>query len=78
MNDNWQIKGLETLENPVVYIFDRYGKLLKQLGVSNAWNGRFDGVLMPATDYWFKLEYASKSSGLIVAEGRRTHFSLKI
>ncbi len=34
MNDQWNIKGIETLTNPVVYVFDRYGKLLKQLGAS--------------------------------------------
>lgn len=76
-NDNWNIRGIETLTNPVVFIFDRYGKLLKQLGANTSWDGTFNGRPMPSTDYWFRFEYVESDSGLLVAETRKTHFTLK-
>lgn len=36
-----------------IYIFDRYGKLLKQLQENTGWNGEFRGRPMPSDDYWF-------------------------
>ncbi|MGL2967574.1 T9SS type B sorting domain-containing protein, partial [Flavobacterium sp. XGLA_31] len=57
-----------------LYIFDRYGKLLKELSTSgNGWDGTYNGYLLPATDYWFKVEYLS---GLQWKEFK-AHFSLK-
>lgn len=77
-HDSWHILGIETLTNPVVYIFDRYGKLLKQLD-NNAigWDGDFNGRPMPSSDYWFRFEYNEDESGTIVAKSRKTHFTLK-
>ena len=77
MNDQWNIKGIETLTNPVVYIFDRYGKLLKQLGAVGGWDGTYNGRPMPSTDYWFRFEYGEIEEGLLVAKTRKTHFTLK-
>ncbi|NNG11403.1 MAG: T9SS type B sorting domain-containing protein, partial [Arenibacter sp.] len=34
-NDYWHIFGIETLQDPVVVIYDRYGKLLSQLDENN-------------------------------------------
>lgn len=70
-NDVWKIKNLEMLRKSTLYIFDRYGKLLKQLTVSsNGWNGTFNGSALPADDYWFHLN---------LENGRtiKGHFSLK-
>lgn len=58
-NDTWYIKNLikKGLENSKVYIFDRFGKLLKQINANtNGWNGTYDGKLLPSSDYWFVLE----------------------
>lgn len=76
-NDDWNVKGIETLNNPVVFIFDRYGKLLKQLGAADAWDGNYNGQQMPSTDYWFRFEYGEQEDNLMVAKTRKTHFSLK-
>jgi gliding motility-associated-like protein len=59
INDTWQILGLKTTfnSNSVVYIYDRYGRFLRQL--SNAddfWDGTYQGQPLPADDYWFRLE----------------------
>ncbi|MEI2422514.1 T9SS type B sorting domain-containing protein, partial [Arthrospira platensis SPKY2] len=56
-NDMWNVKGLQGTDAQV-YIFDRYGKLLKQLSPSSeGWDGTFNGQLMPSSDYWFKILY---------------------
>ncbi|MGB3144723.1 MAG: T9SS type B sorting domain-containing protein [Maribacter sp.] len=76
-NDLWNIKGIETLTNPVVFVFDRYGKLLKQLGATGGWDGTYNGRPMPSTDYWFRFEYGEIEEGLLIAKTRKTHFTLK-
>ncbi|MFS4417208.1 T9SS type B sorting domain-containing protein [Maribacter sp. 2307ULW6-5] len=78
INDLWNVRGIEQLNDPVVFVFDRYGKLLKQLGVGGGWDGTFNGRPMPATDYWFRFEYGEEeTSGVFVAKTRKTHFTLK-
>ena len=77
INDDWNVEGIETLSDPVVFIFDRYGKLLKQLGSTDAWDGNYNGQQMPSTDYWFRFEYGEQEDALLVAKTRKTHFSLK-
>lgn len=80
INDQWNIQGIDTasISDVAVFIFDRYGKLLKQLGVADTWDGTFNGNEMPSTDYWFKFEYSENGNvGPIVAKTRRTHFTLK-
>lgn len=77
INDQWNIKGIEQLADPVVYIFDRYGKLLKQLDENSTWDGTYIGSQMPASDYWFKFEYTEPEDGVVVARIVQNHFSLK-
>ena len=72
-NDTWFIKNLEkrNLENSVITVFDRYGKLLKQIsGVSEGWNGTFNGNLLPSNDYWFEIKLTNGKSV-------KGHFTLK-
>ncbi|MBT8177835.1 MAG: T9SS type B sorting domain-containing protein, partial [Eudoraea sp.] len=77
IHDAWNILGIETLTDPVVFIFDRYGKLLKQLDETTVgWDGTFNGRPMPSSDYWFRLEYERDEGGILVANTVRTHFSL--
>ena len=53
-NDFWHIKGVANYPNAIVNIYDRYGKLLKQINVnSSGWDGTFSGKYMPNSDYWF-------------------------
>lgn len=55
-NDHWQIKGIATQTETRVLIFDRYGKLLKQISSqSPGWDGSFNGKIMPPDDYWFSI-----------------------
>jgi gliding motility-associated-like protein len=52
--DTWHIVGVETLPGTIIHIFDRYGKLIKKLGSNTpGWDGNFNGLKLPASDYWF-------------------------
>ncbi|MGB5420366.1 T9SS type B sorting domain-containing protein, partial [Algibacter sp.] len=73
INDLWKILGIDerTQPNTTVLIFDRYGKLIKQLLVQDSgWDGTFKGNILSTNDYWFKvfLEDGRQFSG---------HFTLK-
>lgn len=74
-HETWNIKNLETTNpNAPIFIFDRSGKLIKQITPSTpGWNGTFNGQALPATDYWFTVDYNEKGSQKIF----KSHFSLK-
>ena len=75
-NETWNIVGIERQPTAKIYIFDRYGKLLKQLDPSGpGWDGTYRGVLMPSDDYWFVVEYTEPRTGQI--KEFKSHFSLK-
>ena len=72
-NDFWNVKGVNANfnKNTIIYIYDRYGKLLKQImPFSQGWDGTFIGQPLPSDDYWYtmKLEDGREAKG---------HFSLK-
>ncbi|NHM01188.1 T9SS type B sorting domain-containing protein [Flavobacterium difficile] len=72
-NDTWQIENLDKkgLENSKIYIFDRFGKLIKQIsGMGSGWNGNFNGNPVSSSDYWFVLEL---NNGKTI----KGHFTLK-
>ncbi|WP_405414830.1 T9SS type B sorting domain-containing protein [Maribacter sp. Asnod1-A12] len=53
VNDEWVIDYADTEPDFSVKIFDRYGKFLKQLNATSAWDGTYNGQTMPSSDYWF-------------------------
>jgi gliding motility-associated-like protein len=70
-NDFWNIENLELLPKSKITIFNRYGKLLKEMSpISLGWNGTFNGSELPANDYWFNVTF---EDGKII----KGHFSLK-
>jgi gliding motility-associated-like protein len=55
-NDSWKIDNLDSYPLAKMSIFDRFGKLLKQMDATSVgWNGTFNGYPLPADDYWFIL-----------------------
>lgn len=73
-NDTWNIVDLKTKDNAVIYIFDRYGKLLLEVRPSgNGWDGVSAGQVMPSTDYWFTVSYEEKG----VKKEFKSHFAMK-
>jgi gliding motility-associated-like protein len=75
-NDTWQVKGLNSdfSNASVVSVFDRYGKLIKQLNAkSGYWDGTFNGQELANSDYWFVAQLIEISGNIRVFKG---HFSL--
>lgn len=57
-NDFWVIKELALFTSFELSIFDRFGKLLKQINQNGiGWNGMYEGKNLPTDDYWFRLIY---------------------
>jgi gliding motility-associated-like protein len=78
-NDTWHVEGIETRPLSKIYIYDRFGKLLKQLNpLGPGWDGTFNGENLPATDYWFTitLDVVFGDADSIIKEFNG-HFSLK-
>ena len=74
LNDLWNVTEMPNQDNLKLFIFDRYGKLLKQLSPNGAgWDGTFNGYPLPADDYWFSISFVENG----VTKEYRSHFSLK-
>ncbi|WP_430412233.1 choice-of-anchor L domain-containing protein [Kordia sp.] len=75
-NPTWNIIGLQNQPSAKIYIFDRYGKLLKQISPAGAgWDGTYNGTPMPSADYWFRVEYVDPFDG--TPKEFINHFTLK-
>jgi len=73
-NDTWNIGGLEAQLKSRIYIFDRYGKLITEIRPSGpGWDGSFNGANLPATDYWFLINYEEQG----IVKEFKSHFALK-
>ena len=68
-HDTWNIIGIAAADPSArIFIFDRHGKLLKQISPQGpGWDGTYNGQPMPSSDYWFRIEYTE--------EGRAREFS---
>ncbi|MBT8257983.1 MAG: T9SS type B sorting domain-containing protein, partial [Bacteroidia bacterium] len=75
-HDTWNIVGISSIPGAKIYIFDRFGKLLKQLSpLGEGWNGTYNGELMPSDDYWFAVYYNEPRDNS--NKEFRAHFTLK-
>ncbi|MEQ8420561.1 MAG: T9SS type B sorting domain-containing protein [Arenibacter algicola] len=73
INDFWQLNRseLNITEKSPVFIYDRYGKLVRMLEFdSQGWDGNYEGSPMPSSDYWFFVNLGNNKS-------LSGHFSLK-
>ncbi|MES2487560.1 MAG: T9SS type B sorting domain-containing protein [Bacteroidota bacterium] len=69
-NDTWRIEYAWFEPNMMLYIYDRYGKLITSFsGQSTGWDGTLNGHDLPSTDYWF---VANREDGRIF----KGHFSM--
>ncbi|MFN7676720.1 choice-of-anchor L domain-containing protein [Flavobacterium sp.] len=74
-NDTWNIKDLSNQPSASILIYDRYGKILKQIKPSNSgWDGTYNGNLMPSDDYWFSVTYKDENQ---VEQEFKAHFAMK-
>ncbi len=70
IKDIFNLRGIEFFDSSEVYIFDRFGKLLK--GSRNQpffWDGTYNGELMPTSDYWYVIRINNQEI--------KGHFTLK-
>ncbi|MEZ4777785.1 MAG: choice-of-anchor L domain-containing protein [Flavobacteriaceae bacterium] len=74
-HDTWNIIGIAQYDPTAkIYIFDRYGKLLKQISPSGpGWDGTYNGSPLPSSDYWFRVEYTEDETNKTFTG----HFTLK-
>ena len=73
-NDTWNIPDLRNQKDARIYIFDRYGKFLKEISPNGSgWNGTLNGYPLPSTDYWFKVLFKDNGD----QKEFKAHFSLK-
>lgn len=73
-NDTWNIIALKAQATAKISIFDRYGKFLTQIRPNDAgWDGTYNGKVLPATDYWFVVNYEKDG----VSKEFKAHFSMK-
>ncbi|MFZ4436515.1 MAG: choice-of-anchor L domain-containing protein [Flavobacterium psychrophilum] len=73
-NDTWNIIDLQAQSTALIHIFDRYGRLLKDITPSGTgWDGSFGGENLPSDDYWFTITYTEDGINKIF----KAHFSLK-
>jgi gliding motility-associated-like protein len=75
-NDNWQVLGVN--ENfhstSIINIYDRFGKLIANIDPrSNGWDGYYNGIQLPASDYWFRVQLTNSEGTTLDKKG---HFSL--
>jgi gliding motility-associated-like protein len=75
-HDSWNIAGVSDQFNAKIQIFDRYGKLLKEIRPSSdGWDGTYNGASLPSSDYWFIMSYNDPVTGK--PSLLNAHFSLK-
>jgi len=54
INDFWRIAFSANEPNMLIYIYDRYGKIVSSFdAMGTGWDGTLNGYRLPATDYWF-------------------------
>jgi len=69
-NETWHIKYSIREPGMIVYIYDRYGKLISNFdALGSGWDGTLNGSPLPATDYWFVVK---RQDGRVF----KGHFSL--
>ncbi|KAB1155096.1 T9SS type B sorting domain-containing protein [Flavobacterium luteum] len=74
VNDTWNISSLSGQYEAIIKIFDRYGKMIKEIKPSETgWDGTFSGQNMPSSDYWFTIFYEKDGN---VTEFK-SHFAMK-
>jgi gliding motility-associated-like protein len=70
VNETWRIRFSVMEPDMLIYIYDRYGKLITGFGSDSlGWDGTLNGKPLPATDYWFVVK---RQNG----EELKGHFSM--
>ena len=73
INDYWNLEGANAkyFSKTIIMIYDRTGKLIKQITPkTEGWDGTYNGQMLPSDDYWYSI---------LLETGKiyKGHFSLK-
>ncbi|WP_452227290.1 T9SS type B sorting domain-containing protein [Lacinutrix cladophorae] len=69
-NDTFNLNGMENYNTSEVYVFDRFGKLIKSAKNSPfVWDGTFNNQELPNADYWYIV--------ILDNQEMKGHFTLK-
>ena len=71
--ETWHIQGIvgSSIENAVVYIYNRFGVLMTALTANSpGWDGTYQGTPMPTDDYWILIDLGN-------GEQVKDHITLK-
>lgn len=69
-NDTFNLKGIESYSESEVYIFDRYGKLIKSaINQPFSWDGTYRNEVLQTSDFWYYIRIENQ-----IFKG---HFTLK-
>ncbi len=69
VNDIFEIRGIESISEYEISLFDRYGKLILQTkGQPLRWDGSYNNKLLPSGDYWYTVRIDDNT--------KQGHFSL--
>ncbi|PHQ30870.1 T9SS type B sorting domain-containing protein [Leeuwenhoekiella nanhaiensis] len=73
-HDTWNISSLQDYPEAQIFIFNRFGKLIKSLQPNGpGWDGTYNGRNLPSDDYWFNVEFMYEERPIVF----KSHFTLK-
>ena len=59
-NDTWTPMNIRQYPNIHTMIYDRYGRLIKELYQGDSWDGTYNGKDLPSGDYWYIITLGSE------------------
>ncbi len=74
-HDRWNVRILvDEVVMDRIFIYDRYGKLIKQISVNGVgWGGDFNNNPLPSSSYWYQFTYEYRG----VTSEQKGYFALK-
>lgn len=61
-NDRWIVNSTTEIAITAVWIFNRYGQLLKQIAPGVGWDGNFNGKPLASDSYWYRIDIENGTS----------------
>ncbi|MEX0289493.1 MAG: T9SS type B sorting domain-containing protein [Flavobacteriaceae bacterium] len=61
-NDQWIVNSPSEIAVTNVWIFNRFGQLLRRMDAGVGWDGNFNGKPMASDSYWYRIDMADGNS----------------
>ncbi|WP_299537364.1 T9SS type B sorting domain-containing protein [Ulvibacterium sp.] len=61
-NDTWSVSSSQDISIQNISVFNRFGKLIKQLAPDQGWDGTFNGRNLPSDSYWYSVKLTNGPS----------------